>query len=81
MERLDARAFGLAAGIMWGATVGLLELTADTDYGEAFRVLLADIYPGYSPAPGDLLWGTALGFADGFLFGYLFGWLYNQLAR
>ena len=77
---VDPRALGLSAGIVWGLVVAFLELTADTDYGERWRLLLADIYPGYSASPGDLVWGTTLGFLDAFLFGYLFGRLYNWLA-
>ena len=78
--RVDPRALGLSAGILWGTVVAVLELTADTDYGERWRLLLADIYPGYSATPGDLAWGTTLGFLDAFLFGYLFGRLYNWLG-
>ena len=79
--KIDARALGLTAGIVWGALVAFLELAAGTRYGEQWRLLLADIYPGYSPEPGDLVWGTVLGFVDAFVLGYLFGWLYNRLAR
>ncbi len=79
-DKLDPRALGLSAGIMWGALVAFLELMADTDYGAQWRRLLEDIYPGYSRSPGDLVWGTVLGFADGFFFGYVFGRLYNRLA-
>ena len=78
---IDARALGLSAGIIWALVVALLELFAGTDYGERWRLLLEDIYPGYSREPGDLVWGTALGFVDAFVLGYVFGWLYNRLAR
>lgn len=80
-NRADPRAAGLAAGLLWGGLVAVLELTASTDYGERFRLLLADIYPGYSSEPGDLVWGTAIGFLDGFLAGYLYAKLYNRFAR
>ena len=78
--QVDSRALGLTAGILWGAAVALLELTAGTAYGEQWRLLLADLYPGYSPEPGDLIWGTFLGFLDACLLGYLFGRIYNRLA-
>ena len=80
-RRSDPRAAGLAAGVLWGGLVAVLELTAGTSYGQRFRELLADIYPGYSSEPGDLLWGTALGFIDGFLAGYLYARLYNSFSR
>lgn len=77
---VDARALGLAAGIIWAAAVAFLELAAGTRYGERWRLLLADLYPGYSPDPGDLVWGTVLGFVDAYILGYLFGRLYNWLS-
>lgn len=77
---IDTRAFALTAGIIWATAVAFLELAAGTEYGERWRLLLADLYPGYSPEPGDLLWGTILGFLDAFILGYLFGWLYNRLS-
>ncbi|MDG5761990.1 bacteriophage holin [Natronococcus sp. A-GB1] len=79
--KVDARALGLSAGIIWGTAVAFLELAAGTKYGERWRLLLADLYPGYSPEPGDLVWGTVLGFVDAFVIGYLFGRLYNRLAE
>lgn len=79
--KVDARALGLTAGIIWGTAVAIFELTAGTEYGERWRLLLEDIYPGYSREPGDLLWGTALGFVDAFVLGYVFGSLYNRLSE
>ncbi|WP_119819619.1 bacteriophage holin [Halalkaliarchaeum desulfuricum] len=79
--KVDARALGLTAGIIWGTAVAFLELMAGTEYGERWRRLLADLYPGYSPKPGDLVWGTVLGFTDAYILGYLFGRLYNRLAE
>lgn len=78
---IDSRALGLAAGALWATMVALLELTADTEWGERWRLLLANIYPGYSREPGDLVWGPALGFVDAYLLGYLFGRLYNRFAE
>lgn len=78
---VDQRALGLSAGIIWAGVVAFLELTAHTAYGERWRKLLEDIYPGYSREPGDLAWGTVLGFVDAFVLGYLFGWLYNRFAE
>jgi hypothetical protein len=77
---IDTRALGLASGIFWGLVVALLEVTAETGYGERWRLLLEDVYPGYDRTPGDLVWGTAVAFADGLAFGATFGWLYNRLA-
>ncbi|TYL36564.1 hypothetical protein CV102_21145 [Natronococcus pandeyae] len=79
--KVDADALGLSAGIIWGAVVAFLELAAGTKYGERWRLLLADLYPGYSHEPGDLVWGTVLGFIDAYILGYLFGRLYNRLAE
>ena len=79
--RVDPRALGLTAGIVWGSAVAFFELAAGTRYGERWRLLLADLYPGYSHEPGDLVWGAVLGFIDAFVLGYLFGRLYNRLAK
>ncbi|EMA35473.1 bacteriophage holin [Halobiforma nitratireducens] len=81
MSNVDQRALGLSAGILWATAVALFELFAGTEYGERWRLLLEDIYPGYSRSPGDLVWGTVMGFVDAFVLGYLFGWLYNRLAE
>jgi len=78
---VDAHALGLSAGLIWGTAVAFLELAAGTTYGERWRLLLADLYPGYSHRPGDLAWGTLLGFVDAYLLGYVFGRLYNRLSR
>jgi hypothetical protein len=78
--RIDAHALGLAGGTFWRLAVVILELTAHTDYGQRWRRLLEDIYPGYDRTPGDLLSGTVLGFIDGYLTGAVFGWLYNRFA-
>ena len=78
---VDSRALGLSTGILWAAIVAFLELTAGTDYGERWRLLLEDIYPGYSREPGNLVWGTVVGFVDAFVLGYVLGQLYNRFAR
>ncbi|ADD04755.1 uncharacterized protein Nmag_1171 [Natrialba magadii ATCC 43099] len=78
---IDTRALGLASGIFWALLIAVLELTAGTGYGERWRLLFEDIYPGYDRTPGDLLWGTTLAFVDGFSAGVSFGWLYNRLAE
>ncbi|MCU4924936.1 bacteriophage holin [Halobacteria archaeon AArc-dxtr1] len=78
--KVDTRALALTTGIIWGTLVAFLELLAGTEYGERWRVLLEDIYPGYSREPGDLIWGTVLGFIDAFVLGYIFGRVYNRLA-
>lgn len=78
---IDVRALGLATGTVWAGMVALLELTANTRYGERWRVQLADVYPGYDPNSRDLFTGTFWGFLDGFLAGATVGWLYNRFAR
>lgn len=81
MSTVDQRALGLSSGILWAVIVAFLELLAGTEYGERWRLLLEDIYPGYSREPGDLVWGTTIAFLDAFVLGYLFGWLYNRLSE
>ncbi len=82
--QLKTRAFGFAAGVLWGAVVlivTLLSLWSGRVYGKTFLYALASIYPGYSiTLPGALL-GLCYGFVDGFIGGWLVAFLYNFFVR
>ena len=79
---LNAKAFGLACGILWGlvifvATVWLLV----RGYGGAQIMTLDHFYIGYSYSYVGAVVGAIWGFIDGFIGGWLFAWLYNKLAK
>lgn len=79
---LDPVALGVAAGIIWGATVFLatIFLVARGGTGETIGKL-ARIYPGYTFSYGGAFVGLVWGFVDALITGWVFGLLYNLFAR
>ena len=82
--KFDIRALALAAGLFWGGAIlitGVANLIWP-GYGQAFLLLAASIYPGYSGASslGQVVIGTLYGLVDGAIGGAVFAWLYNCLA-
>ena len=79
---LSVKAFALAAGILWGATVFLttLWLLAFGYQGELVR-LLDHFYFGYTFSVVGAFVGLVWGFVDGLVCGAAFAWVYNRLAR
>ena len=80
-KKLDIKAFGLSAGIIWGAAVFLLGLAASTGYGGAFMNLIASVYPGYTATFQGSIIGGVIGFIDMRIGGLIFAWLYNKLSK
>ena len=80
--RLDPKALGLAAGLLWGG--GLFAITLFVTFtagtGEHLN-LLSRFYIGYSVSVLGAVLGAAWGFVEGFIGGWLLGWLYNKLAK
>jgi hypothetical protein len=79
--KLDAKAFGLAAGILWGLCVFLCTLWVMWRGGGEHFILLAKFYPAYSVTPLGAFLGLVYGFIDGFIGGWVLAWLYNRFAR
>jgi len=79
--RLDARAFGLACGLLWSAGVVGIGLLARIGWGRRWERLLADAYRGYDETTTGLVVGALWAFADGATGGYAFAWLYDRLRR
>ncbi len=80
--QLDAKAFGLACGLLWALGVvalGLLSITAD--YGTGFVSALSSVYLGFDGTSGGLVIGAVWGFLDGGIGGWLLALLYNKLAK
>lgn len=78
---LDAKAFGLAAGILWAIGMFLLTLISIyTSYAAELLNLIATVYPGYSITLFGSIVGLIYGFIDGFVGCFIFVWLYNKLA-
>ena len=80
--RLDAKAFGLACGILVGAAVFLATVwLLLMGYGGAQIRTLDHFYIGYTYSYVGAVVGAIWGFVDGFIGGWLFAWLYNKLAK
>jgi hypothetical protein len=79
---LDPKAFGLAAGIMWGAMMLIMTVLAIyTGYGAGLMTAISKLYPGYTVSFGGAIIGTVFGFIDAFVGCYIFAWLYNKLLK
>jgi len=77
---LNKNAFGLAAGILWGAAVLICTVWVLIVGGGEHLGLLHTFYFGYSVSPLGAVVGLIWGFVDGFIGGWLFAWLYNRLS-
>ena len=79
--KLNKTAFGLAAGVLWGAALFLATwwIIIRQGTGENIR-LLSRFYIGYSPSPIGSLVGLIYGFIHMFIGGYIFAALYNAFS-
>lgn len=78
---LDARAFGLACGLLWSVGVMVIGVAARFGWAERWESLLSDAYVGYDETACGVLVGGVWAFFDGLVGGYAFAWLYDALAR
>ncbi len=80
--RLNTLAFGVALGIVWGATVFLATLWVILAGGPGEHLaLLGRFYLGYKITILGGILGLIYGFIDGFIGGVIFAALYNLLAK
>lgn len=76
--RLNAKALGLAAGILWGISVFLLTAwIIIIDSPGSTLMLLNKIYIGYDVSWTGAVIGLVYGFVDGLIGGLLLAWIYN----
>lgn len=79
---LNAKNFGLAGGIFWGACLFIWTLvSAATGYSAEILNLLATVYVGYSVTWLGSIIGLIYGFIDGFIALFIFAFLYNWLEK
>ncbi|VVB94404.1 Uncharacterised protein [uncultured archaeon] len=77
---LNPKAFGLAAGVMWGLALLVTTLiSVSTGYATMFLNIIASIYLGYSISPLGSIIGLIYGFADASIGFYIFARIYNWL--
>jgi hypothetical protein len=82
--KLNLKALAVAGAILWAGAVFLVGVAnlIWPQYGKAFLLMLASIYPGYKASGlfGDMISGSLYALIDGALFGFILGWLYNLVA-
>lgn len=79
--QLNAKAFGLAGGILWSLTMFVLTWLALMGYGSMEASNIAkSYYIGYSVSPIGSIIGAIYGFFDAGIGCSLFALLYNKLA-
>jgi hypothetical protein len=82
MGKLNAKAFGLAFGILWaGGAVFMGLLAMVCNWAQPFVDVLSVMYVGYNATIVGCLIGAAWAFIDAFIGGYLLAWLYNNISR
>tara|TARA_Y100000310_G_C20648970_1_gene798281 strand:- start:696 stop:953 length:258 start_codon:yes stop_codon:yes gene_type:complete len=80
--KLDAKNFGLAGGILWGAVFFITTLiSTGTGYASAFLGVFVNLYPGYTITLLGSVIGLIYGFIDGFVGLFVLAWLYNKLSK
>ena len=83
MAKLDTKAFGLAAGILWGVSLivmGIIAIIAP-GYGGGFVAIVSSMYIGYKATILGCFIGGIWGFIDAGIGGLILAWLYNKLAK
>lgn len=82
MQKFDVNALGLTLGIIWGAAILLVGLSAAFfGYGAAFVELASTLYIGYAPTILGAIIGTVWAFIDAYVGGVVIAWLYNKLTN
>lgn len=82
--KLNLKALTVTTAVVWAGVVFIVGLAnmISSGYGEAFLLVVASIYPGYSASGsfGDVIVGSLYALLDGAVLGLIFGWLYNLVA-
>ena len=82
MAKLNVRAFGLSLGIVWGAGVLIMGITAMfSSYSAPFVASLSKFYLGYEATVLGSIIGAVWGFVDAGIGGVIIAWLYNKFQK
>ena len=80
--KLNVKAFGLAGGIIWSASIFILTWLGIWGYGSMNAASMARAYYiGYSVSPAGSIIGAIYGFFDAGIGCALFALLYNRLIK
>ncbi|MDD5568716.1 MAG: bacteriophage holin [Candidatus Omnitrophica bacterium] len=82
MFKLDAKAFGLALGIVWGGITFLLGIL-DMLYfwGNSWGKMMTMVYLGYNPTLIGCIIAAVWGFVYAWVFGFMVALMYNRLVE
>ncbi|NQT22224.1 MAG: hypothetical protein HQ579_02180 [Candidatus Omnitrophica bacterium] len=82
MNKLDVKAFALAAGILWGGSLFILTWLQIGNYGSVdVSSVIKTYYIGYSVTPIGSVVGAVYGFFDVGIACAIFALLYNLIAK
>lgn len=80
--KLDVKAFGLAGGILWGASMFILTWLSILGYGSINAMDVAKAYYiGYSVTPAGSILGAVYGFFDAGIGCAILAFLYNRFVK
>ena len=76
--KLNVLAFGIASGVLWGASMFILTWWIIMFHGSSEEpTFIGQIYLRYTISPQGSIIGLIWGLVDGFIGGLLLAWLYN----
>ncbi|MAH42702.1 hypothetical protein CL614_03180 [archaeon] len=79
---LNAKALGLAGGVLTGVCLFITTLVAaGTGYGAGLLNIFVSIYPAYDISVTGSVLGLIYGFIDGFVGLFVLAWLYNYFEK
>ncbi|NQT32060.1 MAG: bacteriophage holin [Candidatus Omnitrophica bacterium] len=80
--KFNVKAFALAGGILWGASMFLLTWLSISGYGSGAAASMAkSYYLGYTVSPVGSVIGAVYGFFDAGIGCAVFALLYNKLVK
>ena len=80
--KLNVKAFGLAGGILWSASMFVLTWLGISGYGSLNAAAIAKAYyVGYTVSPIGSIIGALYGFFDAGIGCVLFAMLYNKIIE
>ncbi len=79
--RLDAKAFALASGVVWGVVVFLATNLSLLRHGGETLSKLEQVYPWYNVSFVGSIIGLVWGFVTMFVLGWVLVFLYNKFSK
>jgi hypothetical protein len=78
--KLNIKAFGLAAGLVWGFNWFALTWWMMLFDGISYEMtIIGRMYRGFTVSPVGSIYAFLWGFFDGLLVGVMVAWIYNKL--